>query len=145
MQVLDNKALAFLSISKYENYSHSRAPCAAANFKANMLIMRYLRLDWSTLGLHFSCILHVLHVDVSQYFARIFIFLQDIRSFCGNIHLRNKISLHPTFNIRVITQFGQQSSQHFDHFHCSCITYSGRGITPKAHSANFVCKVSDFF
>ena len=32
-----------------------------------------------------------------------------------------------------------------DHFHCSCITYSGRGITPKAHSANFVCKVNDFF
>jgi len=78
-----------------------------------MLIMRYLRLDWSTFGLHFSCILHVLHVDVSQYFARIFIFLQDIRSFCRNIHLRNKISLHPTFNIRVITQFGQQSGQHF--------------------------------
>ena len=30
MQVLDNKALAFLSISKYENYSHSKAPWAAA-------------------------------------------------------------------------------------------------------------------
>ena len=43
----------------------SRAPCAAANFEVNMLIFNDLRLDWSTFGLQFSCILHVLHVDVS--------------------------------------------------------------------------------
>lgn len=39
--------------------------CAAAKFEANMLIFNDLRLDWSTFGLQFSCILHVLHVDVS--------------------------------------------------------------------------------
>ena len=43
----------------------STAACAAANFEANMLIINDLRLDWSTFGLQFSCILHVLHVDVS--------------------------------------------------------------------------------
>ena len=46
------------------NYS-STAACAAANFEVNMLIFNDLRLDWSTFGLQFSCILHVLHVDVS--------------------------------------------------------------------------------
>jgi len=65
MQVLDNKALAFLSISKYENYSHSTAACAAVNSEAIMLIFNDLRFDWSTFELQFSCILHVLHVDVS--------------------------------------------------------------------------------
>ena len=79
------------------NYS-STAACAAANFEANMLIFNDLRLDWSTFGLQFSCILHVLHVDVSYYFARIIIYLQDIRSFCRNIQLRNKILLLPIFN-----------------------------------------------
>ncbi len=49
---------------KSDNYS-STAACAAANFEANMLIINDLRLNWSTFGLQFSCILHVLHVDVS--------------------------------------------------------------------------------
>ena len=48
-----------------EYYYSSTAACAAANFEANMLIFNDLRLDWSTFGLQFSCILHVLHVDVS--------------------------------------------------------------------------------
>lgn len=43
----------------------SKAACAAANFEAIMLIFNDLRLDWSTFELQFSCILHVLHVDVS--------------------------------------------------------------------------------
>ncbi len=47
-----------------DDYS-STAACAAANFEAIMLIFNDLRLDWSTFGLQFSCILHVLHVDVS--------------------------------------------------------------------------------
>ena len=46
-------------------YYSSTAACAAANFEANMLIFNDLHLDWSTFGLQFSCILHVLHVDVS--------------------------------------------------------------------------------
>jgi hypothetical protein len=57
--------LRFYVSQKSENYSHSRAPWAAANSEANMLIFNDLRLDWSTFGLQFSCILHVLHVDVS--------------------------------------------------------------------------------
>ena len=48
----------------FDVYS-STAACAAANFEANVLIFNDLRLDWSTFGLQFSCILHVLHVDVS--------------------------------------------------------------------------------
>ena len=51
-------------ISESFAYS-STAACAAANFEVNMLIFNDLRLDWSTFGLQFSCILHVLHVDVS--------------------------------------------------------------------------------
>ncbi len=43
----------------------STAACAVANFEAIMLIFNELRFDWSTIGLQFSCILHVLHVDVS--------------------------------------------------------------------------------
>ena len=46
------------------NYS-STAACTAANFEAIMLIFNDLHLGWSTFGLQFSCILHVLHVDVS--------------------------------------------------------------------------------
>ena len=85
------------------NYQHSvvyssTAAWAAANILSIMLIVNYLRLDWSTFRVHFSCILHVLHVDVSYYFARIFILLQDVRSFCKNIHFNNKISLHSIFN-----------------------------------------------
>ena len=52
------------SLYQSDIYS-STAACAAANFEANMLISNDLRLDWSTFGLQFSCILHVLHVDVS--------------------------------------------------------------------------------
>ena len=48
----------------FEVYS-STAAWAAANFEVNMLIFNDLRLNWSTFGLQFSCILHVLHVDVS--------------------------------------------------------------------------------
>lgn len=59
----------------------STAACAAANILAIMLVINYLRLDWSTFELHFSCILHVLHVDVSYYFVRIFIILQNIQFF----------------------------------------------------------------
>ena len=85
----------------YQNDIYSSiAAWAAANFEAILLIISYLRLDWSTFGLQFSCILHVLHVDVSYYFARIFILLQIICSFCKNIHLRNKISLHQIFNFK---------------------------------------------
>ena len=62
-------------------YYSSTAACAAANIWAIMLIINYLRLDWSTFELHFSCILHVLHVDVSYYFVRIFIILQNIQFF----------------------------------------------------------------
>lgn len=62
-------------------YYPSIAPCAAANILAIMLVINYLRLDWSTFELHFSCILHVLHVDVSYYFVRIFIILQNIQFF----------------------------------------------------------------
>ena len=56
--------------SYFANFQHltvysSTAACAAANLDANMLIFNDLRLDWSTFGLQFSCILHVLHVDVS--------------------------------------------------------------------------------
>ena len=66
----------------YLNCSESStAACAAANFDANMLIFNDLRLDWSTFELQFSCILHVLHVDVSYYFVRIFIILQNIQFF----------------------------------------------------------------
>ena len=62
------------------NYS-STAAWAAAKIWSIMLIINYLRLDWSTFELHFSCILHVLHVDVSYYFVRIFIILQNIQFF----------------------------------------------------------------
>ena len=68
------------------NYS-STAACAAANILAIMLVINYLRLDWSTFELHFSCILHVLHVDVSYYFVRIFIILQNIQFFFAKISI----------------------------------------------------------
>ena len=64
-----------------ESIYSSTAAWAAANFWTIMLIINYLRLDWSTFELHFSCILHVLHVDVSYYFVRIFIILQNIQFF----------------------------------------------------------------
>ena len=120
------------------------AACAAANFKNNMLIMRYLRLYWSTFGLHFSCILHV---DASQYFARIFIFLQDIRSFFAGIfiYVIKSVFIQSLIIGLLLNLVNNLVNILPDNFHCSCITYSGRGITPKAHSANFVCKVSDFF
>ena len=63
-----------------DNYS-STAAWAAANIWSIMLIINCLRLDWSTFELRFSCILHVLHVDVSYYFVRIFIILQNIQFF----------------------------------------------------------------
>ena len=56
--------LLFKNLLIEKSYS-STAACAAANFEAIMLIFNDLRLDWSTFELQFSCILHVLHVDVS--------------------------------------------------------------------------------
>lgn len=56
--------LLFKNLLIEKSYS-STAACAAANFEANILIFNDLRLDWSTFELQFSCILHVLHVDVS--------------------------------------------------------------------------------
>ena len=88
---------SFYLLYQSDIYS-STAACAAANISVIILIINYICLDWSTFELRFSCILHILHVDVSYYFARIFILLQDLRSFCKNIRLRNKISLHLIFN-----------------------------------------------
>lgn len=59
-----NGQVPFLFISECSDYS-STAACAVANFETIMLIFNDLRLDWSTFELQFSCILHVLHVDVS--------------------------------------------------------------------------------
>ena len=73
-----------------------------------------LRLDWSTYELRFSYILHVLHVDVSYYFVRIFIILQNIQFFFARISIYVIKSVFIwTLTFRVITQFGQQSGQHF--------------------------------
>lgn len=57
--------IPYYFIIKYWYYLFLIAAWAAAKFEANMLIFNDLRLDWSTFGLQFSCILHVLHVDVS--------------------------------------------------------------------------------
>ena len=66
---------SFYLLYQSDIYS-STAACAAANISVIILIINYICLDWSTFELRFSCILHILHVDVSYYFARIFIPLE---------------------------------------------------------------------
>jgi len=125
---------------------------------ARRLILRLLcwfSMIYVLTGQHLSCNFRafctfctLMSRNISQEYS---FFLQDIRSFCKDIQLRNKISLHPIFNFRVITQSGQHVWSTClvnilpNHFYYCHITYFGTEIIPKAHSANFVCKVNDFF
>ena len=80
-----------------------------------------------------------------RFFCKIFVL------FCKNIQLRNKISLHPIFNFKgyylIWSTIWSTCLVNIlpNHFYYCHITYFGREIIPKAHSANFVCKVNDFF
>ena len=72
---------------------------------ARRLIFRLLfwfSMDYVLTGQHLGCKFRafctfctLMSRNISQEYS---FFLQDIRSICRNIHLRNKISLHPIFN-----------------------------------------------
>ena len=57
-----------LNLYQSDIYS-STAACTAANFMESLQNIKYLHNDWSTFYVHFSCILHVLHVADSHSFA----------------------------------------------------------------------------